>query len=263
MNETIFLYLDFLGFRELAKSPKDVHKLYKVLDSARIHTDSNFQAIVFSDTLIAFHRQDRLVESTKSTEVMFLIELVQDITHRLTGSGITFRAIIAEGNFEYSKLRNIEAYFGQVLIDTHDAESSLPGVGLYLTDRIAALDCCFSSRSCGGGMNFSFLAYDLVRAENEGQGYPMDPLVCEWEDCCVAERILFQVEYLRLLFNGLSHPSIKIRAKYASAWGMYVEKCPRLVAVLIESGFDPSSLCDIDWTESRKALATRHHFFDI
>jgi len=56
--ETLFLYLDILGFAELVKDGPRVERLFQILDSARLHTDSDYQTIVFSDTLLAYNRPE-------------------------------------------------------------------------------------------------------------------------------------------------------------------------------------------------------------
>ena len=55
------------------------------MDSAKLHQDSNFKTIAFSDTIVAYQEIRNLDEEMKSTELMFLIELTQEIFIRLSG----------------------------------------------------------------------------------------------------------------------------------------------------------------------------------
>ncbi len=261
MNKTIFLYLDFLGFRELSKNPNRVLRLFETLDSCRIHRDSNFRSIVFSDTLLAYNCIQSLSSANKATEVMFLIELVEDITHRLTGSGITFRAIISEGQFETIKMRNFEAFFGSALIEAYDAESSLSGLGLYLREDIASFDRVFKSITCEKGFRYSLLAYDLIRADELDIPYPIPPIVTEWAEAGIEERVQFQIYHLRQLHEGTFHESEKIRAKFEAAWSAYATEHPRLATALTRSNFRPEGICELDWTEAEAAYQERVKFF--
>jgi hypothetical protein len=85
MPQTLFLYLDFLGFRALSTNPTKVRRLFQALDECAIHRDSNFRTVVFSDTLLAYNSVNPIGEGYMSPELMYLIEGVQDITHRLVG----------------------------------------------------------------------------------------------------------------------------------------------------------------------------------
>src|SRR5438876_114995 len=129
---TLFLYIDILGFSELIKEPAKVERLFRMLNDARIHADSNYQSIAFSDTIVAYNRQRDLSGTAKATELMFLIELTQELFLRLAGSRIFFRAVITEGPFFHQKMEHMDAFFGQALVDTYRAEKQLVGLGLFL-----------------------------------------------------------------------------------------------------------------------------------
>ena len=129
MQNTLFLYLDFLGFSNLVIGDSNkVRRLFNMLDAINIHKDCNFKSIIFSDTLIAYNVLNE--HSQTCYEFMFLVEFVQDIAHRLTGSNLFFRAIIRFGEFEVQKLTHFDAYFGEALINSYKDEKDLP-VGLF------------------------------------------------------------------------------------------------------------------------------------
>lgn len=53
MRDKYLLYIDILGFRELARTSQDrVYDLYRVVASLNVHMHSAFEAIVFSDTIV-------------------------------------------------------------------------------------------------------------------------------------------------------------------------------------------------------------------
>ena len=90
MRETLFLYIDILGFSEIVNDDALADRLFKIIDNARIHRDANFRAIVFSDTIIAYNIHSNIGAGHKATELMYLIEFAQDLFLRLIGSGIFF-----------------------------------------------------------------------------------------------------------------------------------------------------------------------------
>lgn len=263
MPETLFLYLDFLGFRALAANPSKVRRLFQTLDQCAIHRDSNFRTVVFSDTLLAYNSANPIGERHMGTELMYLIELVHDITHRLTGSGIFFRAIARVGEFEYSKLRYLEAYFGEALITSYDDEAKLPATGLFLHESVIRHNNIFPAARFSADFHFSFLAYDLARLAKDDFDFPAPAEVTMWSEAGVEDRILFQIEYLREIHNGTLHSNPSIRSKYLSTWHMYQRTYPQLVQTLVESDFTPTSLCKLDWSSALKTLKAQTSMFSL
>ncbi|MEO6754339.1 MAG: hypothetical protein ABIP85_21400 [Chthoniobacteraceae bacterium] len=190
------------------------------------------------------------------TELMFLIEFVHDITHRLTGSGIAFRAIIRFGEFEYAKLNHIEAYFGEALIAFYEDESEFPATGLFLHDSVIPFNNIFPAVRFSDNYHYSFLAYDLARLSRDynDTGYPLPPLVTMWTEAQIASRVLFQIQHLREIYDGTLHQNPSIRSKYLGSWSMYQRTYPKLIETLTASNLDPASLCDIDWSKAQEEL---------
>ncbi|MEQ1751820.1 MAG: hypothetical protein ABL974_20530 [Prosthecobacter sp.] len=262
MPETLFLYLDFLGFRALSASPAKVRRLFQTLDGCAIHRDSNFRTVVFSDTLLAYNSVNPIGEGYMWTELMYLIEFVQDITHRLTGSGISFRALIRFGEFEYSRLQHVESYFGEALIASYDDESKLPATGLFLHKSVIPYNNIFQSAQFSDDYHYSFLAYDLTRLARDDFDYPVSPEVTMWSEAGIEERVLFQIQHLREIYDGTMHSNPLIRSKYLGSWSMYQRTYPRLVEVLVGSSFDPASLCELDWSSASESLRVQTSSFE-
>jgi len=254
MDKMLFLYLDFLGFRDLIELPPTIRKLFSVLDSCNIHEDSAYRTIVFSDTLLAYNTAPGISRSPYSSELMMLIEFVQDITHRLTGSGIFFRALIQYGEFEHERLENIDAYFGKALISCYDHESKLKGSGLFIQSSLIPYDKVFKSVPFSSEYHFSFLAYDLIRATVWGGEYPLPEEVIGWREASIEDRVLSQVDYLRAIWEATFHAKPAVRSIYLNTWAMYEQNYGDLTAVLKNSNFNPAALCDIDWNPARESL---------
>lgn len=269
MRKTLFLYLDILGFRGLVKEPEQISWLYKVIDAARIHKDSNYRTIVFSDTLLAYNSQTPTYGNQKAAELMFLIELVQEFSHRLAGSGIFFRALITEGEFTHDKLQNIEAYYGPALVDTYDAEKSLVGVGLFLDKKIDRFNLVFRSREFSPEFDFVYTLLDLTRlgeyTEGNGSG-PLKlgpailPLPAELvTEASIEYRVLCEIKQLQEIHTGMTqHPLPAVRAKFLATWKMYELQLPNLTRALADSGFDPRALLDLDWSTFTSDFEKNH-----
>ncbi len=102
MKKTLFLYIDILAFSDLVKNKEKVSKLFQIIDSARLHHDSHFNTIVFSDTIVSYNKNTNYSKEAKEVEMMYLIELTQELFLKLIGSNIFFRAIITEGEFHHN-----------------------------------------------------------------------------------------------------------------------------------------------------------------
>jgi|APTNR8051073442_1049403.scaffolds.fasta_scaffold00090_6 hypothetical protein len=262
MNKTLFLYLDILGFSELIKTPRKADQLFATLDSAALHRDSNFRAIAFSDTLLAYHTHDELKGSGKAVELMYLIEMVQDIFIRLIGSGIYFRAIITEGAFHHSQLKHLQAYYGQALIEAYQKEKSIIGTGLYLDRKLDRFNQVFRSRPYSQDYSFVFLTHTITKLTPrladviEGfevfadPDFPIPGEVLTMQDLHYG--IYPEFLHLREVYTlRKSHPSPDIRAKHLATWDMYEQAYPKLIKSLIASECDVSGIADMDWSVAK------------
>lgn len=136
-------------------------------------------------------------------------------------------------------------------------------MGLYLTEDILPFDKVFRSVSCEDGYYYSLLAYDLVRIDELNIPYPVDPLVAQWDEDVIKIRVLFQIYYLRNLYEGMSHDNESVREKYCEAWRKYKTRHPKLTKILSDTNFNPCGLCDIDWENAQKAYEDNVRFFKV
>jgi hypothetical protein len=261
MNKKLFLYLDILGFASLCSSNHGkVRKIFEAINGCNIYKDRNFKAIVLSDTLIAFNAEDDL--GAMVTELGFLIENVHHITDLLTGSGITFRAIICLGEFEFAEMSNINAYFGAALIKSHnDEKSKFPATGLFLHNSVMEFNSWFPAAKFSDEYHFSFLAYDLARLDNQKFGYPVPWELMDWPEDAI-KRVMFQIEYLRFIYSSSFDGDPGIRSKYLNTWAIYQRSFPKLTDVLLSSDFNPSAISDINWEGAKECLQAQIASFD-
>lgn len=263
MKETLFLYIDILGFSELIKSREKVYRLYQTIDSARIHHDSNFNAIVFSDTIVAYNRHKNLSKKAKEVEVMYLIELTQELFSRLIGTNIFFRAVITEGEFFHHKLENLEAYYGAALVEAYRAEKKLSGTGLFLDRKLRDMNQIFRFKEFSSKLDYIFLTHMcsgltpwLKRNvdDNEKPDYSEFPMPPELLTDSGLEFMAYPelVHFREVYENMNAHPEPKVREKYLTTWNMYSLAYPGLTRSLVEHNFDPNGMARLDWSKAKE-----------
>ena len=266
MDRTLFLYIDILGFSDLILNKermKDVELLYRIIDKARIHQDSNYQAIVFSDTIIAYNKLKNLSERSKEIEVMFLIELTQELFSKLIGRNIFFRAVITEGEFTHYQLNNLEAYYGPALIEAYLAEKKLSGTGLFLDQKLRGLNKVFRFKKFSDKFDYIFLTHMcsglthwLSRNvdDNEEADYSFYPMPPELLTDAALEFMAYPelIHFREVYENMNNHPEPKVREKYLTTWNMYSLAYPGLMRSLIKHNMEPSGMADLDWTKAKE-----------
>ena len=267
MNKTLFLYIDILGFSELINNKKKVNDLYTIIDNARIHRDSNFRAIVFSDTIIAYNKYANLSTESKEVEVMYLIELTQQLFSMLIGTNIFFRAVITEGEFHHNKLKNLEAYYGEALVEAYRAEKNLSGTGLFLNRKLRGFNQVFRFKEFSNKFDYIFLTHMCSSLtswlsrnvdDNKKPDYKAFPLPPELITDAGLEYLAYPelVHFSEVYENMNNHPEPKVREKYLTTWNMYTLAYPGLMRSLVDYNFDPNGMSHLDWNEAKKIYET-------
>lgn len=265
MKKTLFLYLDILGFSELVKEEGRIPCLFEIIDTARIHNDSNFKVIVFSDTLIAYNKYCDLEAKSKEIELMYLIEFAQDIFLKLIGKDIFFRAVITEGEFVYKQLKNIESYYGQALVDTYNAEKMLSGTGLFLNRELTEYNKIFRYKKFSKDFDFIFLTdfcskltpwlnrnVDGGNVKPDFKEFPLSKEYMELHQDLTISLYPELIHFKNVYYYMNNHENPKIREKYLTTWNMYEQAYPSLIRSLLDYNLSPEGIAEIDWSEAQK-----------
>ena len=153
----ILLYIDVLGFSELVKSDsKRVDEIYQIIDSLNVHMHPDFNTIVFSDTILVYNNVNFKSCLDREYIVMYLCEFAQNLMYRLIGSGMFFRAILSFGDFQHYKLRNIEAFYGTVLINSYNDEKDINCCGLLIDKECQKYNKIFPTGSYNKDYDFVY-----------------------------------------------------------------------------------------------------------
>ena len=235
--ERDFLYIDILGFSNMVKehSPK-IPQVFDILNGLSVHDHYAFRAIVFSDTIIVYNEND---EMPSHYYVTYLIEFAQQLFYKLLSIGVYFRGLITYGDFEYHKFSNIQAYWGNALIETYNVESKLNGFGLFVKKDLSDDIIILEKKPVGEKYNFVFLCQSYLNLYKKANDIlPVDlNLLTETDEF---DRIDEDLAFFReIAFIKENHPCEKIREKYQTVYDWYREKTPKFFEVFEKQGFLP------------------------
>lgn len=245
------MYLDFLGFTELIKDESRAMDLFRIIDDLNAHKDANYKVIAFSDTLLIYNSLNPSDEWYKKVELMYLIEFAQDLLAQLIEKDIYFKAVITEGEFCHNRLKNIDAYFGPALVDTHKVEKDLKGTGLYLDSKLRGFNAFFNYVDCGEGYDYVLLTQQLAGLRMYMDELPLDKKIII--DQVLGFGVYQECQFLKKVYNlMLNHPVEKVRVKYKFTWDMYSKFHSMIMNALIDSEFNMNALAVMDWSSVKK-----------
>ena len=241
--ERDFLYIDILGFSNMVKehSPK-IPQIFDIFNGLSVHDHYAFQTIVFSDTIIVYNGNN---DMSNHYYVTYLIEFAQQLFYRLLSIGVYYRGFITYGDFEFHKLTNIHAYWGNALLEAYeddnkkDENNRIKGFGLFvrrdLSDDIIILD----KMPIGEKYNFVFLCQSYMNLYKKVNGLlPVDiNLLTETDEF---DRIDEDLAFFRkIAFIKENHPCENIKEKYQTVYNWYKEKTPKFFEIFEKQGFLP------------------------
>jgi hypothetical protein len=245
--ERAFLYIDILGFENLVKTdPIKVDKIFKVFDSLKVHSHFALQTVVFSDTILVFNKDENRPVHYYCT---YLIEYSQELFYKLCSINVYFKAILNYGEFSYSQLSNIQAYYGQTLIEAYHDEKGLDGFGLYVDKKLSHDVIVFDSTNFCEKFEYVLLCQSMVSMYKHTDGkLPVDIKLFSATDSYhrIDEdlRFLREIEYLKN-----NHPRERVRQKHQTVYDIYRSHLPGFFKVFEKEGFLPFTL-NPDYTGS-------------
>src|SRR5947208_16347992 len=133
-------YIDMLRFSELIRERGAVKKLYATINSLNVHRHDAFKTIAFSDTLLVYNVVKATTAHDRHYLVMYLCEFAQDLFYRLIGRDLHFRAYLTLGDFRVNEFTNLQAFYGEALIEAYERETQIESTGLFIDNDI--LDDC-------------------------------------------------------------------------------------------------------------------------
>lgn len=130
-----FLYIDILGFSEMVqKQPCKIEKIFQIIDRLSVYKHYAFETIVFSDTILVFNKK---YNAPNHYYVTYLIEFAQQLFYKLLSIDVYFKGLITYGEFNFKSMNNIQAYWGEALIETYNDANLLQGLGLFVNKKLS------------------------------------------------------------------------------------------------------------------------------
>ena len=253
MSEKYLLYIDILGFGDMAMSDSArVRRLYNLLDDLNVHRHPGFRTIVFSDTVLVYNDFTPRDEHDHEYAVMFSCEFAQDLLFRLAGHDTYFRALLDYGEFSHDSLTNIKSFFGPALVRAYQREKTLKAVGLFATTSCVARNVVFPTEHFHDDLHFVFLNQSLERLQrNTGGQLPSATIFVE--DTDDYHDILWDLSFLASIHRQMrAHPEQLVRAKHLATYDLYRRRYPDLLAAFEASGFQPECICPTrDWSRDK------------
>lgn len=232
LDKRFLLYIDILGFEKMAQGNQHmVRALFDIVDELNAHDHEVFQTLIFSDTILTFNRAAVFLDEHKEYVVMFLIEFAADIFYRLCGTGITFRAVLVEDQFECQQMQNMTRFFGRALIRAYRAEKGRAIIGLLADSRLRQWNKVFQFAPFTDELDYIFINQNM-RSLEEGM-YGTLPVTDAdiWETDAIwhlAKDYVF-LKHLRRL-SRRADPGVKEKA--TNTIDLYRDTFPGLIGAL-------------------------------
>lgn len=245
MQAKYLLYIDILGFSEMVKSdPGKIADLYRIIDTLAVHRHDAFKTIAFSDTVIVYNTAEPTSGHDHAYLVMYSCEFVQDLLYRTIRKQIHFRALLRYGEFEHSRLRNIECFYGTGLIDSYMKEKEVACTGLFIHRSCHRYNLIFPTAKYDDELSFVYLNQSLEQLQFicQGSQFPVDQYYLRETD--ELWRLVWDVKYLENIYSLMTtHHDPKVRAKFLAAWQFYRSRYSDLLHEFEQHSFDVRVVC--------------------
>jgi hypothetical protein len=249
MPAKYLLYIDMLGFSDLVRKRGAVKKLYETINKLNVHRHHAFKTIAFSDTLLVYNIVNPTTKYDREYLVMYSCEFAQDLFYRLIGRDLHFRAYLTLGEFKIKEFENLEAFYGEALIDANEREKHIECTGLFIDNDL--LDDCdiFHYDKYDEACSYVHLMQSLDGISfSDNSTYPVDPIMvfekyASWS-------LAHDFAYLRNIYRHMNDTDLPshVRIKHATAWNIIRRRHKRLVDTLEAHDFDPQAICKGDWS---------------
>lgn len=263
MKDTYLLYIDILGFGELANDQhRRARRLYQLLESLNVHQHYAFRTTVFSDTILTYSIEDPLLDHDHEYLVMFGIEFAQNLLYTTIGKGFYFRAILTYGGFEHSDSGRVERFFGPALVRAYQQEKAIGCTGLFIDNHCQRYNRTFEVAPWSNELYFVFLNRSLEQLNSGEFGtLPIPPDLLG--DLDVQWHLAKDIRMLRDI-HGLmqKHPDPRVRAKHLATWNFYYQRYPDLLHGLRSHDFDLSLISKgFDWRPAKRRIMEGYRGF--
>jgi len=235
-----FLYIDILGFETLVRTnPPKVDRIFEIFDSLKVYKHFALQTVVFSDTILVFNKEENHSADYYCT---YLVEYTQELFYRLSAINIYFKGILTIGEFNFSQLTNLQAYYGLALIDAYNDEKKIEGFGLFVDKDLSDNIIVFDKVPYTEKYEFILLCQSLKNLYITTKGsLPINiKLLTETDTFFRIDEDLRFFREIEFLKNN--YPDERVRKKYHKVYNTYKTDMPLFFKVFEEEGFIPFAI---------------------
>ena len=238
--ERAFLYIDILGFKDIVYSnPEKIQEIFLVIDSLQVHNEYNLKVIAFSDTVVVFTEEESLKINYYVND---LVEYTQELFYKLSAIQIFFKATITFGDFNYFKMKNIEAYFGDALIKSYVDTEELEGFGLYIDNDISDWIRKFKVVKLSPNYSFILLCSSIVELHYATKSASPEDIKF-MENNNDLQYLKDDLNFLSIIYylkDNLAKE--KVRRKYQKVYNIYKNEMQNFFEQFENNGFELASL---------------------
>lgn len=256
MEKKYFLYIDILGFAEIAKNdPNEIERIYNIIDSLNVHKHEAFKTIIFSDTILVYNIEEAVSNFERESIVMFACEFAQDLIYHFADKDIYFRAILTYDYFKHYSLKYAECYYGNALINCYNKEKEINGIGLFIDKRITQFNKIFPTVDYDKDFDYVCVLQSLERLNRNTNGLLPSSDFDTIDNTDEYWSIKFELNLLRNIYlHSLKHSDVKIRSKFLQTYQLYRNLFKTLLISFEKSNFDVSIINPkANWSKKRKS----------
>lgn len=235
----VFLYIDILGFSSMVqKQPCKILKIFQIINGLSVYRHYAFKTIVFSDTILVFNDKDNF---PNHYYVTYLIEFAQQLFYRLLSIGVYFKGLITYGEFNFKQMNNIQAYWGEALIETYHDEKNLKGFGLFVNKKLSTDIVVFDKLdNIDDKYDFVLLCQSYINLYKSTQGKLTVEIETLFDECMRIDEDLRFFREIKYIKDNCKIP--KIADKYSMVYLWYKNHTYPLFKQLEDEDFFPSTL---------------------
>lgn len=257
-QETLFLYADILGFKEILKYKREIiPEIFNIFNKNPVYDEKNnileFHAFMFSDTFVIY---DLKYNNKVSVQIDSVIKLIWHLKIELSKINVFIRAQLRYGDFVYLPLSHLNAFYGDILVKADQDEKEIQSIGLFIDDKIKDEknnfdDVMIPTKENEGNIYFVYDCHELksfynaVKSniyKNNGKLFPT-----KYQNICgpYKDAIIDEINYIKKIYIEKLNEDLKpeVQKKYISTWNLYYQKFPGLLDYLVTNEFNLKSLC--------------------
>jgi len=260
MKDKYLLYIDLLGFSDLAETDPDaVDEIYAIEDSLTVHKHEGFRTIVFSDTIFVYNKYDASTKQTNRISSCSLVSSRKTCYPRFVGKDRFFRAVLTYGPFDHYRLKNTECFYGPALISSYQEEKLIQSHGLFIDNHANHYNRIFKTAPYDDALNFVYLTQALERFLFLAQGcLPIHASLLNGTD--EAYNLMPEIRYMQDIYYLMhTQRDPKVRTKHITAWHFFRSRYYMLLDELERHRFRPETISpEYDWSQDIAFLDRDH-----